>query len=651
VVEGEGSLLEAWAAWLFDPSGLTPHGFCLLWEPGLIWTHALSDLATAAAYYSIPAALIIVARRRKDLVFRPVFWMFAAFITLCGTDHVMEVITLWWPIYGLQGVTKALMAVVSLLTAVLLWRLLPQALALPSRAQLREATEALRKSEAWHRASFERSPVPVHTLDGEGVITGVSESWLALMGYRAEEVIGQPIGNFSRGGWLPADLARLRLEGEVRDVERTFVTKGGAELNTLMSARVERPGDPNWILCVVIDITARRQAEQALKASEERLRQSQKMEAVGQLTGGIAHDLNNMLQGIGGGLDMMRRRIREGRAEEASRYVAIAEQSVERASALTHRMLAFARRQTLQPKAVDPASLLRGMEELIRRTVGPAIRLELLLEDADWHAYCDENQLENALLNLAINARDAMPDGGTVSFTLAHRLEDDPPDVPDLPQGDYVKITVTDTGTGMTPDVLAHAFEPFFTTKPIGKGTGLGLSQIYGFVRQSGGGIRLESAPGEGTSARIYLPRYTGPVSVVEQPDRGHRVGQLSGTLLLVEDEADVRRVLRERLADLGCNVLEAEDGPSGLRILQSVSRLDALVTDIGLPGLNGRQLADAARQRHPNLPILLITGYAGSALDDMELGAGMDLLSKPFSLDALAERVRKMLETTLVRA
>jgi len=291
---------------------------------------------------------------------------------------------------------------------------------------------------------------------------------------------------------------------------------------------------------------------------------------------------------------------------------------------------------------------------MIRRTLGPAIRPEVSLGDGVWTVLCDASQLESALLNLAINARDAMPDGGTLTISTADRLlhEADLVDQDETKPGGYVEIAVTDTGTGMTQDVLARAFEPFFTTKPTGRGTGLGLSQVFGFVRQSGGFVTLESEPGRGTTVRIYLPRFRpAEAEVVAPPAQPEPMVpgdvQVSGTVLVVEDEADVREMIVRLLRELGCQVLEAEDGPAGLKIVQSGERLDLLVTDVGLPGLNGRQLADAAREKRSDLPVILITGYAGKALDDAELAPGMEVMRKPFALRALANRVRARLAET----
>jgi signal transduction histidine kinase/CheY-like chemotaxis protein len=396
---------------------------------------------------------------------------------------------------------------------------------------------------------------------------------------------------------------------------------------------------------------AERTAE--LMAAEETLRQAQKMEAVGQLTGGIAHDFNNMLQGISGSLDLMQHRIEQGHAAEAGRFVDAARQTVERAAALTYRLLAFARRQTLDPKPVNADAMAEGMEELIRRTVGPGIQVELRLQDGSWAVQCDPNQLENVLLNLAINARDAMPEGGHLTIGTRHaRLSaTDVAHEEDAKPGDYVEIAVTDTGVGMDEATRARAFEPFFTTKPLGEGTGLGLSQLYGFVRQSHGTVQLDSKPGRGTTVRFYLPRCErdteeaqeiAPAAVpgIRPPMAG------GGTVLLVEDEAQVRAVAAEHLRDLGYTVLEAVDGPSALRVLGNRRglHLDLLVTDVGLPqGMNGRQVADAAREYQPGLPVLLITGYAGSVLEG-QLAPGMAVLRKPFRLDALTVKAREMI-------
>ncbi|MGJ5078731.1 PAS domain-containing protein [Bradyrhizobium sp. HKCCYLS3013] len=399
------------------------------------------------------------------------------------------------------------------------------------------------------------------------------------------------------------------------------------------------------------DVTDRLREQTRLHEAEEALRQSQKMEAVGQLTGGIAHDFNNLLTGILGSLEMLQTRLRQGRFADVDRYVAAAQGASKRAAALTHRLLAFSRRQTLDPKPTDVNRLVMGMEELVRRTVGPQIALEVVTAGGLWPALIDSSQLESALLNLCINARDAMPEGGRITIETANKwLDDRAARERDLPPGQYISLCVTDTGTGMTPDVIEHAFDPFFTTKPIGQGTGLGLSMVYGFVRQSGGQVRIYSELGQGTTMCLYFPRhYAGAVEAAD-PARGgaapsSRTGQ---TILVVDDEPTVRMVVMEVLDECGYAVVEAKDGPTGLAALQSDARIDLLITDVGLPGgMNGRQLADAARATRPDLKVLFITGYAENAiLSSGQLAPGMQVLTKPFDVEALAARVGEMVES-----
>ncbi|WP_314373282.1 PAS domain-containing protein [Sphingomonas paucimobilis] len=383
-----------------------------------------------------------------------------------------------------------------------------------------------------------------------------------------------------------------------------------------------------------------------LMRAEEALRQSQKMEAVGQLTGGLAHDFNNLLAGISGSLELMALRLAQGRAGEIDRYMDAAQGATRRAAALTHRLLAFSRRQTLAPRPTDIAALVAGMADLIRRTVGPGITVETPSPDDWWTVLVDAPQLENALLNLCINARDAMPDGGRIAIAIRNRPSRDPDDTHrDIPDGDYLMLSVTDTGTGMTPEVIEKAFDPFFTTKPLGQGTGLGLSMIYGFARQSGGQVRIASTVGKGTTVSLYLPRHDGPAeqdmpSRSSAPDGARATGE---TVLVVDDESTVRLMVVDVLRDMGLQVIEAVDSASGLALLRSDRRIDLLITDVGLPGgMNGRQLAEAAREIRHELNVMFVTGYAESAvLNSGHLAPGMQLLTKPFTVDALVTGVQ----------
>jgi PAS domain S-box-containing protein len=386
-----------------------------------------------------------------------------------------------------------------------------------------------------------------------------------------------------------------------------------------------------------------------LMVAEEALRQSQKMEAVGQLTGGLAHDFNNLLTGISGSLELLQARLAQGRYDSVGHYLGAARGAAQRAAALTQRLLAFSRRQTLDPRPTDVNRLVSGMEELIRRSVGPVVTVEVVGATGLWTTLVDPPQLENALLNLCINARDAMPDGGRITIETANKWLDDRTAVErDIPPGQYVSLCVTDTGTGMTPQVIERAFDPFFTTKPLGVGTGLGLSMVYGFVRQSGGQVRIYSEVGIGTTMCLYLPRYHGEATSAEALVSTLPVmSQSDKVVLVVDDEPTVRMLAAEVIQGAGYVAIEAADGVAGLKILDSNVRVDLLVTDVGLPGgLNGRQVADAGRVARPGLKVLFITGYAENAVvGNGHLDPGMELLTKPFAMDALAKKIRDMVE------
>ncbi len=478
--------------------------------------------------------------------------------------------------------------------------------------------------------------------DATGRLKAVNPAWTELLGYTEGEVVGS---RFER--WIhPEDTAAndaLVLAMERREPVRDF------------DIRVRAKDGPyrwiNWTFApagdlfysVGRDVTQRKQLE-------EQLRQSQKMEAVGQLTGGIAHDFNNLLTGIVGSLELLQTRLAQGRTESLERYAKAASTSANRAAALTHRLLAFSRRQPLDPKPVNANRLIGSMEDLLRRTISESIRLEIRASNNLPMTLCDPNQLESAILNLAINARDAMPEGGTLVIETAIAQLDmtSSGGDGDVGSGPYVTIRVSDTGTGMPADVLAQAFDPFFTTKPLGEGTGLGLSMVYGFAKQSEGHVRIESSVGAGTSVTMYLPSYSGEVADAAAgpaPHRPHRAEE-GETVLVVEDEPVVRSLILEVLAELGYRALAAVDGPSGLKVLESNQRIDLLVTDVGLPGLNGRQLADHARLTRPGLKVLFITGYAEqAAMASGFLSTGMEMITKPFAIEDLTSRIRDIIE------
>ena len=482
----------------------------------------------------------------------------------------------------------------------------------------------------------------------DGTILAVNPAWTTLLGWTGEELLGRSFMDFvhpddlsatqSEAGRLSQGLTTLRFENRYRTSDGSY--------RSLSWMAVPEDG---FIHAVGRDVTAERAAAEALKETEEALRQAQKMEAVGQLTGGIAHDFNNLLAGIVGSLDLMQTRITQGRTENVERYARAAMSSAQRASALTHRLLAFSRRQPLDPRPVNANQLVTSMEDMLRRTIGPMHALEIVTAGGLWTTLCDPNQLESAILNLAINARDAMPDGGKLTIETCNAHLDDAytARLRDVSPGQYVCICVTDTGTGMAPEVVTRAFEPFFTTKPLGQGTGLGLSMVYGFAKQSEGHLKIYSELGQGTTIKVYLPRHRGIAVEAEHPAFSAappRTGS-GETILVVEDEPVVRDLIIEVLGDLGYRALEAADGPSGLKILQSREQIDLVVTDVGLPGLNGRQLADHARETRPDLKVLFITGYAENAtLAAGFLDPGMEMITKPFAVEAFATKVKTMI-------
>ena len=387
----------------------------------------------------------------------------------------------------------------------------------------------------------------------------------------------------------------------------------------------------------------------AHKRSEELLRQAQKMEAIGQLTGGIAHDFNNLLAGITGSLEILERRLEQGRIESLPRYVSAARGAAKRAAALTHRLLAFSRRQQLEPQATDVNRLIGDLEDMLRRSLGPTVRLEVIGAAGLWTAVVDRNQLENAVLNLCINARDAMPDGGSVTVETSNKWLDHQVAVErEMMPGQYLALCVTDTGTGMTPEVLARAFDPFFTTKPSGVGTGLGLAMVHAFARQAGGQVRIYSELGRGTTICMYLPRHRGPAveSEAVTSTTGPWQALHAETILIVDDEPTVRMMVSEALTEAGYRIVEAADGPTALSLLETSARFDLLITDLGLPGgLRGEQLANAARRIRENLKTLFVTGYAENAvLENGLLAPDSRVLTKPFSIAALIQAVSSLL-------
>ncbi len=506
-----------------------PHGYCLLWQPGLVWTHVISDALIAAAYFSIPVALISFVRRRPDVEFGKMFWLFAVFILSCGMTHVMGIWNLWHGDYGTEALIKAVTALASVPTALLLWPLLPKALAIPSPSQLQRKNDEL----------------------------------AALVAER--------------------DLALGQLRAEVAQRER----------------------------------------------AEAALVQSKKIDAIGELTGGIAHDFNNLLQAIAGNLELIARS--PDRADRIGRWAGNAQSAVERGTRLTSQLLAFSRQQRLEKTAIPVCELLEGMRELIRNSVGPTVEVQVSCAADLGHVLSDRNQLELALLNLAINARDAMPHGG--QLTIAAEQQDS-----------TVAITVADTGTGMTPEVQERALEPFFTTKGVGKGTGLGLSMAHGVARQAGGELRIDSEEGRGTTVIMELPAAPASPAETELAEPQAFPGQVRAcNILLVDDDREVRETLADLLEAHGHQCFQANSGEQALAKLK-LRPIDLALLDFAMPELNGAEVAKRALELRPNLKLLFLTGYADSAAIDRAVDGRAKVLRKPVSSAELAAAIEEML-------
>ncbi|QJD67435.1 PAS domain-containing protein [Xanthomonas campestris pv. badrii] len=545
-------------------------------------------------------------------------------------------------------------------------------------AQLAESRAALALSEAELRRVTDALPVLIAFIDKHLVYRFANRSYEDWIGIPPQEVIGRPLVDVvgpavvaERRAWIEAALAGQALtmeaswphaDGRRRDAEIRYMPRFDADgqvdgfhvFATDITARAQAMESVQQQASLLEAKVAERTAElqqqmQARESSEAALRQAQKMEAVGQLTGGIAHDFNNMLTGILSALDLARLRIDQGRTEGLGRFLDVAAASALRAAALTQRLLAFSRRQSLEARHLHVNDLVLSLQDLLASTLGESVRLEADLCEALPQAYVDENQLESALLNLAINARDAMPDGGLLRIATRHlRVEDSALELGRgiaLAPGDYAVVSVTDTGTGMPADVLERVFEPFYTTKPIGQGTGLGMSMIYGFMQQSHGQVWVESQLGVGTTVSLYLPAGNSVQSVALEPPTGTVLAGQGQQVLVVEDDEQVRLLVTELLGELGYQAEVVADADAALPILASPRRIDLLVTDVGLPGLNGRQLAEIARQSRGDLPVIFMTGYAETARDRGEfLGEGMSMIAKPFTLGEFSGKLHEVL-------
>ena len=646
---------------LLDSSMFSPHGICLLWEPELIWLHVVSDACIAVAYFSIPFALAILVTKRRDLKFGWVYWAFAVFIMACGLTHVLSIYTLWVPIYGIEGMVKALTAVASVFTAGALWPLLPKILTIPSPFELRKVQAALQEEEIKSRdatlllrqvgdaqramrESMTRLTAVVETavdgvilFDAQDRILLFNPACERLFSYLADEVVNRNVRML-----MPAQ------DGDTRHFatggEAIGLRKDGSTFPMDLSVgRATQDGELIFV-GIIHDLTAR-------KLTEQQLQQAQKMETVGQLSGGIAHDFNNLLTVIIGNAEHLSEQLK-ARADLRPFADDIC-QSGERGAELTQRLLAFSRRQLLRPQTIDCRQLLESMFKLFRRTLRENIEISISFGAGTIQAFADRAQLESAVLNLALNAQDAMPAGGHLTLSTELAAIDDGYRAlhPEVASGSYALISVTDDGEGMTPDVIERAFEPFFTTKEVGKGSGLGLSMVYGFAKQSDGHVSIYSDRGLGTTVRIYLPRAEAGQSPTDLPEAEETAPRGYETILIAEDDPFVRSSTIRRVEALGYRVVAAVNGKDALQRLRADPGIDMLFTDIVMPGgMSGWELADQARRIRPGLPVLFTSGYALETLVDQgRTHAQSVVLTKPYRKVELARRLREAFSAVVV--
>jgi PAS domain S-box-containing protein len=643
---------------LFD-SDFMPHGACFFWRPEILWLHVLSDGGIALAYYAIPAFLLSIQRKRPDLPFRKLFVFFSAFIIACGTTHVLEIWTLWHGTYRLVGLVKLLTALTSLATLAVLGAAIPKILALPSQNELKLLNAALEQEirerqrgeraslEAAHlagfRTLFDHNPAPMYVFDVESLrFLEVNETAVERYGYSREEFLSMSIAQIRP----PEDLKRLRSALETLPSDSSLslsggwrhLLKNGTLIHVDVFSRALVYEGRRARLVLAIDVTDR-------IGLQDRLVRSERLEAVGLLAGGVAHDFNNILTAILGYGSALERRVEKD--AEAGRYAREIGRAAQRAADLTRQLLAFSRQQVLERAVFDLRALLEDLTGMLRRLISEEIEFQSHMSPHPCLVMADRSQLEQVIMNLAVNARDAMPGGGTLTLAVETVETDDAyaQNHAGMAAGRYVMLSVTDTGTGMDPEMQARIFEPFFTTKEVGKGTGLGLATVYGIVKQMGGFIWVYSEVDQGTVFKIYLPQVESVGEIAEVPKDEAVLESGTGTILLVEDEEAVRSLLRELLESAGYRVIAAVNGEEALLLeTQTLEPIDLLVTDMVMPRMNGRDLARRLVAARPELKVLYMSGYAFSSVPDAGLKAGESFLQKPFTASALMTSVGHLL-------
>ncbi len=521
-----------------------------------------------------------------------------------------------------------------------------------SEQQRKRAEAALRESEKKFQQFYDEAPVGYHELDTKGRITRVNRKELEMLGYTAGEMLGKPVWNFFVEEDTTRHVTMAKLAGDVSfhdTFERTYRRKDGTTLSVLTQDRILRDKSRQiiGIRSAVEDITERRQTQEALRKSEEQLRQWQRVEAIGRLAGGVAHDFNNLLMTIKGCSELLLNAFdrRDPRREEVEEIL----KAGERATSLTRQLLAFGRRQVLQPQVLDLNSLVSNMDKMLRRLIGEDIQLVTVLDPELWSVKVDPGMVEQAVMNLAVNSRDAMPNGGKLTIETANIIHDEEyaSRHVSMKPGYYVMVAVSDNGCGMDKETQSHLFEPFFTTKEKGKGSGLGLSTVYGIIKQSGGNIWTYSEPGQGTTFKIYLPRVEKTARVYKPKAKPSMVPGGTETILLVEDEEAVRTMVSKVLKNKGYTVLEAAHSKEAFEICeQNEGPIHLMVTDVILPQMSGRELAERLAPLLPEMKVLYMSGYPDNTIvQHGVLESGTAFLQKPFTLNALELKVREVLD------
>jgi PAS domain S-box-containing protein len=631
------------------------HGECFLWEPGLVWLHVISDIVTGIAYYSIPFGMFYFAYKRRDLPFHGLFLLFGGFILACGTTHMLAAYTVYIPDYWVEGGVKAFTALISAVTAAYFIPRIPEAIAMPSltksleenrelNAQLEKRLEELEQQKSLMNAVIGGTNDSIFVKDTAGRYLLANKEVTRVFNKPLEEIIGQDDTHFfpieEASLLIAGDREIMNMAGPVTREEHVTTVDGQRTYMATKGPIRDGQGKVIGLFGISRDITDQ-------KKMEDQLRQSQKIETVGRLAGGIAHDFNNLLTVINGYSELLLHKVKDksplsGELEEIKL-------AGERAAALTRQLLAFSRRQVLQPKVLDLNEVISHMDMMLRRLIGEDVEFRTVSREDLWKVKADPGQIEQVVMNLVVNARDAMPGGGRLTIETSNVFLDEeyshvhPPVQP----GSYVMLSVSDTGVGMDEKTASQVFEPFFTTKELGKGTGLGLSTVYGIVKQSGGFIWVYSEPGKGSTFKVYLP-CTADRGVL--PDKeGSPVEDLRGekSVLVVEDEESIRRLATEILGRYGYAVFSAGDGEEALRIATShEGEIDLLLTDVIMPGMGGPELFERIRQLRPGIKVLYVSGYTNDAIVHQGvLDPGIAFLQKPYSPTSLVRKVKDVLE------